>query len=191
MVEIDPDVVDVARRFFQVEEGPGCRIHVGDGRVFVRRAARAYDWVMLDAFHSDTIPHHLTTVEFLKEVKGVLTPGGVVTANIAPLGSGGLYLAMIRTFAAVFPQVYLFQVPNRANIVLVATLDERRVPGVEIAASIRKVKEEAGPALDLLVPAGSYLEQNPVVEGAPVLTDDYAPVDLLRSWKPEGWRIGW
>ena len=128
-VEIDPEVVAVARRYFGIREGPGLRIHVGDGRVHVKRTARRYDWVILDAFHADTVPYHLTTVEFLNEVKGVLRPGGAVTANVVRLGPGILYRAIIRTFAACFPQVYLFPVPDYWNIVAVATLEAKRRPG--------------------------------------------------------------
>ncbi|MFB3062364.1 MAG: fused MFS/spermidine synthase, partial [Candidatus Binatia bacterium] len=132
------------------------------------------------AFDADTVPFHLTTVEFLNEVKAILRPGGVVTANVARLGPGILYRSMIRTFTVCFPQVYLFPVPNRGNIVVVATREERRRGGEEIAASIRALKQEAGRALDLLEVTGPLLEEKPVVADAPILTDDYAPVDLLR-----------
>ncbi len=180
VVEIDPEVVAVAERYFGVQSGIHHRIHVEDGRVFVKQTRRRYDWVILDAFHADTVPHHLTTVEFMEEVKSLLQPQGVVTANIARLGPGILYRSMIRTLAQVFPQVYLFPVPNRGNIVTVATLSETRRSGESIAHAIGQLKARTNRALDLLEAEGSLLEGNPVVVDAPVLTDDYAPVDLLR-----------
>ena len=180
VVEIDPEVVAVAERYFGVQNGVHHRIHVGDGRVFVKQTSRRYDWVILDAFHADTVPHHLTTVEFMEEVKGLLQPHGVVTANVARLGPGILYRSVIRTLAEVFPQVYLFPVPDRGNIVTVATLSGQRRSGASIAQGIEQLKKETGRTLDLLEAAGSLLEEKPVVIDAPVLTDDYAPVDLLR-----------
>ena len=36
---------------------------------------------MLDAFDHEYIPEHLLTQEFLKEVKSLLAPGGVLAAN--------------------------------------------------------------------------------------------------------------
>ena len=180
VVEIDPEVVAVAKRYFGVQNGIHHRIYVEDGRVFVKQTPRRYDWVILDAFHADTVPHHLTTVEFMEEVKSLLQPQGVVTANIARLGPGILYRSMIRTLAQVFPQVYLFPVPNRGNIVTVATLLEKRRSGESIAEAIGQLKAKTNRALDLLEAEGSLLEEKPVVADAPVLTDDYAPVDLLR-----------
>ena len=182
VVELDPDVVRVAGRYFGVHADPGLRIHVDDGRMFVKRTTDRYDWVVLDAFHADSMPHHLATAEFFDEVKGILTPRGVVTMNVAPLGPGVLYLSIIHTLTRVFPQVYLFQVPERSNIVAVATLDESRIDGDRIARSIGELKSRTGDALDLLIPAPPHTEHKPLVRGVPELTDDYAPVDWLRFW---------
>ena len=186
VVELDPHVVGVARRFFGVEADAALRIHVDDGRMFVKRTGERYDWIVLDAFHADSMPHHLATEEFFREVKGILAPRGVVTMNVAPLGPGVLYLSVIRTLARVFPQVYLFQVPERSNIVAVATLDANRRDGIEIARAIRDLKSEIGDALELLIPMTPFGERKPVVRGAPALTDDYAPVDWLRFWRAPG-----
>jgi spermidine synthase len=183
VVELDPDVVRVARRYFGLEASAGLRIHVDDGRMFVKRTGERYDWIVLDAFHADSMPHHLATLEFFREVKGILTPRGAVTMNVAPLGPGVLYLSIIRTLAEAFPQVYLFQVPERGNIVAVATLDATRRDGSEIEQAIRDLKSETGDALELLGPMPPLGEQKPVVEGVPLLTDDYAPVDWLRFWR--------
>ena len=180
VVELDPHVVGVARRFFCVEADAALRIHLDDGRMFVKRTGERYDWIVLDAFHADSMPHHMATEEFFREVKGILTPRGVVTMNVAPLGPGVLYLSLIRTLARVFPQVYLFQVPERSNIVAVATMDANRRSGSEIVRAIRGLKSEIGDALALLIPTTPFGERKPVVRGVPALTDDYAPVDWLR-----------
>ncbi|MCE2438715.1 MAG: fused MFS/spermidine synthase [Candidatus Latescibacteria bacterium] len=183
VVELDPDVVRVAERYFGVDADGSLRIHVDDGRMFVKRTTDRYDWVVLDAFHADSMPHHMATAEFFDEVKRILTPRGVVTMNVAPLGPGVLYLSIIRTLVRVFPQVYLFQVPERSNIVAVATLDGARLNGDQIVRSIRELKTRTGDTLELLIPATPYGERKPVVRGVPELTDDYAPVDWLRYWR--------
>src|SRR5690606_20484503 len=75
VVEIDPAVVDVAKRHFGFVEAAHVRTIEADGRVFVKRAlreGRRYDLVMLDAFDHEYIPEHLLTREFLAEVKGLL-----------------------------------------------------------------------------------------------------------------------
>lgn len=186
VVEIDPAVVEVAERYFGIKKERNLKIHVEDGRVFTKRVTKKYDWIILDAFHSDTVPHHMTTVEFFQELSDILSHEGVVTVNIAPLGPGILHMALIRTFATAFSQVYIFQVPNRGNIVAVGSNGSKRLAGREIKGSLQDLKSEVGGALFLLDPAEPFLNWNPTVTGAPLLTDDYAPVDALRYFLATG-----
>ncbi|MFL6620915.1 MAG: spermidine synthase, partial [Povalibacter sp.] len=101
-VEIDPAVTKVAEAFFDFR--PSERVHVTemDGRVFVKRALREhrqYDLIMLDAFDHEYIPEHLLTQEFLREVKKLLTPKGVLAANT--FSSSRLYDHESVTYASV------------------------------------------------------------------------------------------
>ncbi len=82
VVDIDPEVIAIAKRYFQVPEDARMRLVAKDGRRFVQEATDTYDLVFLDAYNSDTIPFHLTTREFYQEIKARLTPGGVVVSNI-------------------------------------------------------------------------------------------------------------
>jgi spermidine synthase len=61
-VDIDPEVVYVAKRYFDFREDGRMRAHVGDGREFIERYRQPYDVIFLDAFSSDSVPAHLTTV---------------------------------------------------------------------------------------------------------------------------------
>ena len=71
VVEIDPAVVDVARRFFEFQPNARTNVIVRDARVFAKRALQqgaSYDLILLDAYGGDYIPEHLMTVEFLEEI---------------------------------------------------------------------------------------------------------------------------
>ena len=84
IVEIDPAVVMVAKKYFGFRLTPRVHITEEDGRVFVKRAIRKgekYDMIMLDAFENEYIPPHMLTRQFLAEVKKILTPDGVLAAN--------------------------------------------------------------------------------------------------------------
>ena len=84
VVEIDPAVVEVAKRFFAFRPAANTRVVVSDARVFTRRAQglpRRYDLIVLDAFGGDYIPEHLMTLEYFREIGALLTPSGVVAAN--------------------------------------------------------------------------------------------------------------
>src|SRR5881628_3214851 len=83
VAEIDPDVVEVAKRFFGFREDERMRSHVGDGRQFIEDARQAdYDLIFLDAFGARDVPKHLTTREFLQATRRALKPDGVVVSNV-------------------------------------------------------------------------------------------------------------
>jgi spermidine synthase len=84
IVEIDPAVVRVAKKYFRFQ--PTSRVHITeeDGRVFIKRAIKKgekYDMIILDAFDGNYIPRHMLTSQFLAEVKMILTSDGVLAAN--------------------------------------------------------------------------------------------------------------
>ena len=116
-VEIDPAVVNVARRYFGYQTGPRQRVFVEDGRAFIERAhreGRHYDLIMLDAFDVNYIPPHLLTREFLQHVKAVLTPNGVVVANT--FSRSKVYDQESATYADVFGDFFNLRNNNRVII---------------------------------------------------------------------------
>jgi spermidine synthase len=178
IVEIDGRVVDLCRRWFQFTDRPGQRVHVGDGRTFVRRARSEYDLILLDAYLGDYIPFHLMTAEFLAQVREALAPGGAVVANV--WHGSALFDAELRTFEHVFPgRVYVFR--GVGNAMIVAAPDLPRRSRESLLQTARE--SAAGRALpfDLAAEVNKYEPAPPLAGDAPVLTDDRAPVhSLLR-----------
>lgn len=81
VVEIDAEIIEVARAYFAVPDDPRLELHCQDGRHFVRFAPDLYDLVIIDAFDDDRIPLPLVTEEFLLDVRDCLKPGGVIAYN--------------------------------------------------------------------------------------------------------------
>src|SRR5262245_27555977 len=67
-VEIDPDILDVARRYFDLEE-PNVHPVVADARYWLDTKAAKYDVIVMDAYRQPYIPFHLTTREFFSQVR--------------------------------------------------------------------------------------------------------------------------
>src|SRR3972149_5803720 len=82
VAELDPMVVDVAKRFFGVPEDLRLRIVAQDGRLFLRNTRQRYDMIILDAYFAESIPFHLTTREFMQLARSRLAPGGIVLSNV-------------------------------------------------------------------------------------------------------------
>ena len=104
-VDIDPDVIKVARQFFEFREDDNLQAHVSDGRKFIEDRPGVYDLIFLDAFGTDSTPYHLTTREFFLAVKKALTPAGVALGNIWKRSYNTLYDPMIRTYLNVFDEL--------------------------------------------------------------------------------------
>ena len=84
VLEVDPDVVALARETFGYSRRSGFRLREADGLEGLQSLADgAWDLVVRDAFSGDTTPPHLTTTRFVTEVARVLGPDGVYVANIA------------------------------------------------------------------------------------------------------------
>ncbi|MBI3975829.1 MAG: fused MFS/spermidine synthase [Armatimonadetes bacterium] len=198
VVELDPAVVDVAKRFFEVKEDARLRITVQDGRLFLRRSEARYDLIVMDAYFAEGIPFHLATREFFELARAHLTPGGLIAANIVGALDGReskLFRALYRTYGQVFPGLYAFPVaflPDREasgvrTIILVAApkAGMTRAQVVEAGVKLKRTKKVTFPLYDRFV---ADLYDRPVpTSDVPILTDDYAPVDILPvyGWEPE------
>lgn len=190
-VELDPDVVAAARRWFALPADPRLRVVVGDGRRFLERNDDRWDVIMVDAFYADGVPFQLTTLEFVRRLQTRLRPGGVVATNVIGSISGSssrLTRAFVKTYGAVFPTVKLHPVydgpgdrrPDYVrNIVLVGT--DRIAPPVErLLETWRDVRARRAPrAPDLAAAVRDRWEGSLPLAGVPLLTDGYAPTDSL------------
>jgi len=190
VVELDPAVVDVARRYFHVPIGTRLDVIPQDGRLFVTRAAGRYDILLLDAYLIDTIPFHLATREFFQAAKAHLAAGGVLGSNVIGALDGPrseLFRAVYKTMAGVFATVYVFPVDwgvfdspqTLRNIILVAT-DGPRLTRAQIADAAARARRTPGVTLPHFEEIAQDLYDARIrTEDVPVLTDDFAPVEAL------------
>jgi spermidine synthase len=189
VVEIDPDVVQIAKSHFNVREAKNLRLHTQDGRLFLTRTQNQYDIILIDAYYADAMPFHLATREFFELAQRKLTPNGIVVANLisAVTGpSGRIARAFVKTARRVFPQAYVFaarraenvSADSIQNVIVIATKDKQRLDIKEIvkrAASLDKSLFPE-PIQDI---STSYYDGPLPDQDVPVLTDDYAPTDNL------------
>lgn len=196
-VELDPAVVDVAKRFFEVKEDTRQRIAVQDGRVYLRRSEAKYDLIILDAYFAEGIPFHLATKEFLELARDHLAPGGVVVSNIIGALEGPdsrLYRALHKTYGSVFPGLYPFPTafglarnPTETRTIILVSSGKTGLKAEEILAAARRLRAEGKVRLPLDRYARDYYDGKILTDDVPLLTDNYAPVDILPvyGWEPE------
>jgi spermidine synthase len=189
VVELDPDVVDVAYRWFALPRDARIRVDTEDGRRWLARHDQRWDVIVLDAFYADSIPFHLATVEFLELARSRLAPGGVIVTNMIGAIEGDLsrlLRSMTRTYRTVFSTVELHPVflegdrdaRSLRNVVLVAT--DSASPSTEfLAQRWEQVRARSPGAPDLASPIGDRWQRDVRFADVPLLTDDYAPTDAL------------
>jgi len=181
--EIDPGLVDISRDRLGLETGADLIPRIGDGRLSMAHAAAGdADLVVGDAFGGLAVPWHLTTVEFVESVRRALRPGGVYVLNVIDYPPLRFAKAEVATLLRVFESVAvlaptgLLDGDRGGNFVLVA--GNQPLDGAAINAEVRARRGEERVLVDSEAAAWAG--------GAPILTDDKAPVD---QWLAESRRI--
>lgn len=125
--EVDPEVLETVRAAFGLRSSSRLRLRLGDGRAGLASLEDgSQDLVVRDAFVGDAVPAHLTTVEFLTEVRRVLAPAGLYVANLADRPPLRQARSEAATALAVFREVALIGEPaqfkgrRHGNLVLLA-----------------------------------------------------------------------
>ena len=139
VVDIDPEVVYVAQEFFGFREDSRMRAHVADGRQFIEKTSQPYDVIFLDAFGSDSVPQHLTTQEFLRAVRRAVKPDGSVAGNLWSRGYNPLYDSMVRTYQEVFDELFILDVRDAGNKILLALPRQQPLSRDELTLKARNV----------------------------------------------------
>lgn len=179
-VEIDPGVIDVARKFFGIKDSPRVRYLDGDGRVFLTRNRTQYDLILIDAFHGGYVPFHLLTREFYALIKQRLAPGGAAVFNVHD--GSKLYASTLLTLGAVFKTVELY--PSGEGEVSVVVTDE--TPSAELLAQRAGTLQQQYAfryALPTLLARRKTDVKAQSAKGE-LITDDFAPVDLYGATGP-------
>ncbi len=137
--------------------------------------ARRFDVVVGDAFHDLTIPTHLLSAEFAREVAQHLEPDGFYALTVVDGGRRPrLLFSVVRTLRVEFRAVEVWadldQLAGGGRVTFLLVAGARPSPTGRI--------DEAGSRQWMRWP-GADLNARLAASGAPMLTDDYAPVDRL------------
>jgi len=174
-VEIDPDILDVAHRYFHLDS-PNIHPVVADARYWLDTQAGTYDVIVLDAYRQPYIPFHLTTKEFFTEVRSHLGPGGVAVVNAGRTATDfRLVDAIASTMAAVYPTVLLVDDPHFSNTLIYGSTQPTNV--AEVVHNLGLISEPLGGTIATSVVNDGNLRLSPY--HGTVFTDDLAPVERL------------
>lgn len=187
VVEIDPVVVDVAKKYFFVPDDPKLGIIAEDARVFLSQTDGKYDAIILDAYAGYEIPFHLMTKQFYEVLDERLTDEGVMVSNFLGTFQGQdseLFQSYYSTLQEVFPTVFVFpsdikDADRRQNIAIVA-LKYREPTMLDNTAHMQLNCEIQG-IMECEKFFENYYPSPKIKDDTKILTDQLSPVNILNQ----------
>ena len=192
-VEIDPAVIQVARDYFDYRSDSRNRIFTEDARVFGKRAqirGERYELIILDAFNGEYIPEHLMTIEYLSEMRALLTENGVLVANT--FSTSNLYHHESNSYREVFGSFLNYRRKDTGNRVIL--IPEAKKPTAERTRPTKSDLEERARQLETALEpygvdivglskdvAALYNKKPDWNPRKRPLSDQYSPANLLRK----------
>jgi spermidine synthase len=178
-VDIDRAVPEIAQRFFFFQPGPRMQVAIEDGRQYLHASNDKWDLIYADAYIGQSVPFHLTTVQFLDEVKRHLNPGGAFALNLAGGLGDPFSKSMYRTVRERFDSAYFFRIPRALNALVVASENADTLSSADLLQRGRELDRTLHFDPPLATLATWRTEVALDTAKIPVLTDEFAPTDRL------------
>jgi spermidine synthase len=180
--EIDPAVTSMAMARMGLVPHPGHLVAHEDARLALPRVGNTpeerFDVVFGDAFNDFSVPYHLTTLEFAREVRARLTPGGMYLVNVVDAWDSGLFLgAFHATLGEVFAHTAILSLGPRSD----ATRETFVLVAGDAPLPLDGLLDDLGRPLDVVRYGEADLAALRARSGGLVLTDDFAPVEALLA----------
>jgi spermidine synthase len=178
-VEIDPEIVRIAKEYFDVKDTDKVKIFAEDARPFLKLSTKKYDVVELDLFQGGPyVPFYVTTSEFFGEVKERLADEGVVIMNILQMSKDKLLAAcIVETLKSVFPSVYVIEASTKSNIMAIAF--NREISLKEIKDRLEEKKPEYPQLTDVIDYSSKRIKTMSSHPRAHIFTDDKADIEEI------------
>lgn len=183
VVEIDPEVTNVVYNQFGLHKDTRIRTFNTDGRWYVMNCKEKYDVIMTDAFNDISIPYHLTTKEFIKQLDSIMNENGILMSNIIDNFQKGAFLpSYIRTLGEVFgpENVYLFSIsPDFEKLRISTFIVAATKGGRDMKKFDAWLKQGNHDNAKSVLVSDALMKDLMTKRHSIVITDDYAPVDNL------------
>ncbi|HME43391.1 MAG TPA: fused MFS/spermidine synthase [Syntrophorhabdales bacterium] len=183
VVEIDPTITKVVYDQLGLPRTTRITTYNTDGRWYVMNCTEKYDVIFTDAFNDLSIPYHLTTREFVTQLKSVMTPDGILISNIIDNFQRGAFLpSYMKTLQGVFGEknVYLLSVsPDFENLRISTFIVMASYRPLDMAEFDTWLKNNYHSGAKSAIVSDALVQKLLANPQAIVIRDDYAPVDNL------------
>ena len=184
VIELDADVIDIAKIYFGLEENSRLQIFNDDARKHLLAFDKKYDLIVLDAYAANYVPYHLLTDEFFEIVEQRLNTNGIVISNLIGSIEGEnspLVRSVYKTIKDTFPvsHIFLTEDPptNLQNVMIVSSNKPYEIDRQELLNLAQN--SPADYLVDDLRLSNTVYQESINISDVPFLTDQFNPSEVL------------
>lgn len=184
-VEIDPRVVDIAKKYFNFDKS----CDVGDGRYYLKTRDKKYDFIILDALQGESLSTYLFTKEMFQLTKDKLKPGGVLAIDSLGIpGKSRISDVIANTLSEVYPYVTYYrslEADSPQLVTFFASMQPLVFKNPEKLAKEKNIEN-----FDEIFERALSREVHFIRDKSVIITDDYNPLEgewgkLSFTWRQE------
>lgn len=182
VVEIEPELYNLSKKYFNLQDNPRLTNYTEDGRHFLKISDKTYDLIVSDVYYSFfSIPIHFTTKEFFDLAKSRLSKDGTFVGNFVgslDSASPSFIASEIKTFKEVFPNSYFFGVSKAnsnvpQNIIFLGINGDKQIDFKNIPKDVDKTIQDIAQK-NINLETFDFFKHK-------ILTDNFSPVEYMVS----------
>lgn len=119
MVEIDPKIIAVSKKYFIPDEKTGKKINFinADAFKFVKTSKAKYQFIFDNLFVGTSVPEFSRSTEFVNQLKTILGKNGILVVNPGHEQTG-IWGELIKRYAGIFEKLFVFWI-KRGPVLLI------------------------------------------------------------------------
>jgi spermidine synthase len=130
VVEIDPEMPAIAKKYFYFSISERLRLFIDDAFFFIRDSQKNYDIILMDAYIENQIPETVDSTAFFAEAARVLAPNGIFVANLMTVNKEH-FENIIERMSGVFKDIRVLPGITSTNSLVFAARDKILKPKVQ------------------------------------------------------------
>lgn len=138
VVESNSEVIDIAKRFFMVDNLKNLHIVHQDASIFVQQNTLQFQHLLVDLFNAEVFPQQCNTEHFFANCKRLLLTGGILAVNLANRHEQWPIFQLIRQ--QFLSTTVALPVKNCANMIILACKSETITSLLDLLKQSKKLK---------------------------------------------------
>jgi len=138
-VENNPEIIEIASRFFMTERLTNLSVYHEDANDFVQKSSARYQHLMIDLYDAHSFPSHCNTHDFFVHCRELLFPKGILALNLTNVVEQRMLFDYIRDIF--FERTVSLPVKGAANMIVLAYNGSTITPLLDLLKNSGRLKK--------------------------------------------------